>query len=108
MRVKNQKQKSIKAEFLKSLKWKRWRYIILDFYGNKDMLTLKPLRKLWNCHHLDMREEHYTILKEERFRPLNTNSHDCIHFLYPYYKKDPFIIDRLRQILDLMVEFNED
>ena len=55
-----------------------------------------------------MREDHYQILKEERFRTLNSDSHDCIHFLYRYYKKDPFIIDRLRKILDLMVKYNED
>ena len=108
MRVKNQKQKSIKAEFLKSLKWKRWRYILVDYYNNKDCITNKPLGPRFNVHHLDMREEHYTILKEERFRPLNSDTHDCVHFLYRYYKKDPFIIDRLRTILDLMVKYNED
>jgi hypothetical protein len=86
----------------------RWRYILVDYYNNKDCITNKPLRPRFNCHHLDMREEHYTILKEERFRPLNSDTHDCVHFLYRYYKKDPFIIDRLRTILDLMVKYNED
>ena len=108
MRVKNQKQKSIKAEFLKSHKWKRWRYTMLDYYNNKDCITNKPLRAKWNLHHLDLREENYTVVKEERFRPLNSDTHDCVHFLYRYYKKDPFIIDRLRTILDLMVKYNED
>ena len=101
-------KKSSKFDFLKSLTWKRWRYYLVDYYENRDQLTLKPLRKGFNIHHLDLREEHYTILKEERFRPLNSDSHDCIHFLYRYYKKDPFIIDRLRKILDLMVKYNED
>ena len=50
MRVKKQKQKSIKAEFLKSLKWKRWRYTMLDYYNNKDCITNKPLRNRWNLH----------------------------------------------------------
>ena len=108
MRVKNQKQKSRKAEFLRSLKWKRWRYTMLDYYNNKDCITNKPLRAKWNLHHLDLREENYQVLKEERFRPLNSDTHDCVHFLYRYYKKDPFIIDRLRTILDLMVKYNED
>ena len=33
---------------------------------------------------------------------------DITDFLLPHYKKDPFIIDRLRTILDLMVKYNED
>lgn len=102
------KTKSNKFEFLKSLTWKRWRYTLVDYYDNLDQLTMKPLRKGFNIHHLDLREEHYQVLVEERFRPLNSDSHDCIHFLYRYYKKDPFIIDRLRKILDLMVKYNED
>ena len=81
---------------------------MLDYYNNKDCITNKPLRNRWNLHHLDLREENYTVLKEERFRPLNSDTHDCVHFLYRYYKKDPFIIDRLRIILDLMVKMNED
>jgi len=81
---------------------------MLDYYNNKDCITNKPLHAKWNLHHLDLREENYTVLKEERFRPLNSDTHDCVHFLYKYYKKDPFILDRLRTILDLMVKFNED
>ena len=108
MRDKKRQLKSVKAEFLRSLVWKRWRYHLVDHYNNQDQLTLKPLRKGFNIHHLDMREENYQVLKEERFRPLNSDSHDCVHFLYRYYKKDPFIIDRLRKILDLMVKYNED
>lgn len=98
----------IKNEFRKTLKWKRFRYELVDFYDNLDSLTNKPLHKGFNIHHLDLRTENYTKLTPERFRPLNTASHDCIHFLYNYYKKDPFIIDRLRTILDLMVKYNED
>ena len=108
MREKKRQLKSAKAEFLRSLKWKRWRYTMLDYYNNKDCITNKPLRAKWNLHHLDLREENYQVLKEERFRPLNSDTHDCVHFLYRYYKKDPFIIDRLRVLLDLMVKYNED
>jgi hypothetical protein len=108
MRDKKYKPRIIKKDFLQSLAWKRWRYTLVDYYENKDCITNKPLRKGFNVHHLDCRSEHYTILKEERFRPLNKDTHDCVHFLYRYYKKDPFIIDRLREVLDLMVKYNED
>lgn len=102
------KQNKVKQDFLRSLTWKRWRYTLVDYYSNMDALTNKPLRPRFNVHHLDMREEHYTVLKEERFRCLNSESHDTIHFLYRYYKKDPFILERLKNILDLMVKYNED
>ena len=98
----------IKAEFRKSLKWKRWRYEMVDYYGNKDALTNKPLHKGFNVHHLSMKVEEYTILSPERFRTLNSESHDCIHFLFRYYVKDPFIIDRLKLILEEMVKYNAD
>jgi hypothetical protein len=98
----------IKSEFRKSLKWKRWRYAMIDYYGNKDALTLKPLHKFSNTHHMDMRAENYTKLSPERFRMLNSKSHELIHFFYPYFVKDPFIIDRLKAILEEMVKMNND
>lgn len=97
----------IKAELIKSLKWKRFRYEMLDYCGNKDAITLKPLRKGWNLHHLCMKEEEYHILSPERFRCLNKGSHEAIHFLFTYYKKDPSILERIKTILDEMVKYNE-
>ena len=51
MRDKKRRLKNVKAEFLRSLVWKRWRYTLVDYYENKDQLTLKPLRKGFNVHH---------------------------------------------------------
>ena len=96
-----------KDTFRKSLRWKRWRYEMIDYYNNLDSLTLKPLHKGFNVHHLSMKAEEYEILTPERFRPLNHKSHETIHFLYYYYSKDPFILDRLKVILDEMVKLNE-
>lgn len=98
----------IKKDFINTLEWRRWRYTMVDWYENKDVITQKKLRKGFNVHHLDMREENYTILRPERFRPLNKDSHECVHFIFRYYEKDPEIIDRLKAVLDKMVEYNHD
>lgn len=47
------------------------------------------------------------LTQRENFIPLNSKSHDCIHFLFDYYRKDPAILDRLKNILDRMVELNQ-
>ena len=88
--------------------WKLFKLRKKKECGGIDKITLHKLSKQFELHHEDLREENYTVLKEERFRPLNSDTHDCVHFLYCYYKKDPFILDRLRTILDLMVKYNED
>ena len=71
-----------------------------------DFLTGKPLHGKWELHHLDLDPNNYQVLEEENFIPLNSRSHSTIHFLYSYYLKDPFVLDRLKVILDKMKEIN--
>ena len=73
-----------------------------------DALTNAKLRKGSLSHHLDLNPDHYEILDKELFETLNIKSHDVVHFLYNYYKKDPAIIDRLKDILHKMVLINGD
>ena len=40
------------------------------------------------------------------FENLNSDIHSVVHKLYIYYKKDPLIIDRLRELLERMKEIN--
>lgn len=100
------KESREKSEFRKSLKWKRFRYEMLDYYENKDALTNKKLLKGWNLHHLCMKSEEYEKLSADRFRCLNKQSHEAIHFLYRYYDTDPTVIDRLKEILEEMKRLN--
>lgn len=100
-----------RARFRATKAWKDWRKRIKELWNGKDALTGKPLRRGWNLHHLDMNhdEECYTDLSNEsRFLPLNRESHDTVHFLYTYYRKDPDILDRLEDILQMMKNINED
>lgn len=95
-----------KSEFRTTKIWKTFRNQLKQ-ERNKDELTLKPLRKGWNLHHLDMSEDNYTNLDKNNFRCLNKQSHDTVHFLFRYYQKDPDIISRLKTILDEMSELNK-
>lgn len=53
--------------------------------------------------------ENYGDLEDHsKFRPLNKSTHELIHTLYKYYRKDPKVLDRLKELMDLMVQFNED
>ena len=103
---------SVKNQYMKkrvrqSKEWKQLRIDIQEEYDNTDPVTLKPLRKGFNVHHLDESVEHYGNLDDHsKFRPLNKATHELIHTLYTYYRKDPKVLDRLKELLDLMVRYN--
>lgn len=94
-----------KKEFRKSKEWKNFSKT-LKAERKVDALTNAKLRKGSLCHHLDLNPDHYTDLDASNFETLNMKSHDVIHFLYNYYKKDPAVIDRLKDILHKMVLLN--
>ena len=72
-----------------------------------DALTHAKLRKGSLSHHMDLNPDNYEILDPDKFEALNMKSHDVVHFMYNYYKKDRSIVERLKNILDKMVELNE-
>ena len=90
--------------------WKDFRTKMKKLFKGKDYLTGSPLTKLHNLHHLDQRKdlEHYTNLDESRFIPLNQQSHDTVHFLYRAWLRDPDVLKRLEEILNLMKEYSND
>jgi hypothetical protein len=97
-----------KNEFRKSRPWREFRHEMEGLSLGIDALTCKPLHNGWNLHHKDLRHEHYKDLSPENFCCLNSKSHEAIHFLYPYYKKDKFILERLKKILDEMEALEND
>lgn len=96
-----------KLKFRQTKEWKEFRIKIAEKQDKKDIITGKPLRKCYNCHHLDMSAENYDKLIEENFVALNKQTHEALHFLFRYYQKDPTILDRLKTILDRMNELNK-
>lgn len=93
-----------KKKFRQTKEWKCFREKMKD--RKVDALTLSKLRKGWSLHHLDLDAMNYGNLDEDHFVCLNNKSHDAVHFLYNYYKKDRKVLDRLKSILDKMIEIN--
>ena len=96
-----------KKEFRKSKVWKDFTKE-LKAERKVDALTHAKLRKGSLSHHLDLKPDNYEKLVKDNFECLNMKSHDVVHFMYNYYKKDPTIIDRLKNILHKMVLLNGD
>lgn len=96
----------MKREFRKSKKWREFSKS-LKAEKKVDALTLQSLRKGSLTHHMDLNPEHYTVLNKDHFECFNMKSHDFVHFLYNYYKKDRSVLERLKKILDRMVELNK-
>lgn len=96
-----------KKKFRRSKPWSNFRQKMRRRYNKQDALTLKPLLRDWNLHHLDMNDRNYTDLsKEDKFLPLNKDAHKFVHWLFRLYRHDPGIIKRLEAIMQLMLIYN--
>lgn len=97
---------SDKAHFRESKKWKDFRKALIE-RDKVDYITKSKLNARANCHHVDMSSDNYEDLSHpENFVMLNKRTHVMIHMLFTYYKKDPAILDRIKYLLDRMVELN--
>ena len=94
-----------KTKFRQSKIWKDFRKKMMQIQ-KIDQLTHKKLLKGFALHHLDMSAENYKDLNPNKFRCLNKQSHECVHFLFRYYVKDRDVLKRLKKILDEMLEYN--
>lgn len=90
-----------KSKFRQTAKWKNFR-TRLKKEREVDEITLRPLLKGFQVHHLDMSEENYEKLEPERFSTLNRQTHQVVHWLFRYYEKDPGILFRLENIMEKM------
>jgi len=95
---------SEKSKFRETTVWKEFRK---KFVGKQDPITLKKLPKRFNLHHMNLCPLDYTELKMDSFVPLNGTTHDLVHYLYGYYRKDKNVLKRLKTVLDKMVEIND-
>ena len=101
------KAKDVKTKFRTTKLWKEFRQKMRDKQNGLDYITGKKLNKFWNLHHLDMSIENYEKLEEDNFICLNKQMHETIHILFRYYKNDKDILNRIKQVLDKMIELNE-
>lgn len=96
-----------KRRVRQSKRWKELKHIKNIEQKGKDPITLGKLSTKSNCHHLDLRLENYSNLEPDNFVLLNQKTHECVHFLYTYYRKDKNVIDRLVEILEKMFLINK-
>lgn len=98
----NYKQRS---EFRKSDKWHKWK-AKCRLHTSRDFITKEPLCRNWNLHHLDLNIQRYDNIDDmKRFMPLNPKTHEIIHEIFKWYKKDHRVLDRIKKTLDLMEEY---
>jgi len=98
-----------KTDFRMSPAWKTFRIACKKAHSYIDFVTKQVLGRHWHLHHLDMRNEHYTNITDvERFVPLNSETHDFMHWLYRLWLKDPAILERIRILLERMKACNND
>lgn len=96
-----------KQKFRRSTRWSNFRQKMRRRYNKQDALTHKSLLRDWNLHHLDMNDKHYMDLsKEDKFLPLNKDTHKFVHWFFRFYRHDPGIIQRLEAIMKLMIMYN--
>lgn len=95
-----------KKKFRKGTKWRDFRKIMKSVHNEKDFITQKKLRRDWNLHHLDMRDQNYQDLSDtSKFIPLNKDIHELVHLLFKYYRHDKRVLDRLRVVMESMYKY---
>lgn len=96
----NNSQKK-KRNFRASKKWKTFRHSISVKQKGIDPITLSKLYKGCNLHHRNLSEEEYeNIDNEDDFVMLNHQTHEMLHWLYRYWKKDSSILNRIEDELN--------
>ena len=76
------------------------------YYG-MDLISCEPLERSWNLHHINMSHKKYDDLSDEgMFIPLNKDMHQCVHYMYNFYKKDKSVADRFVHLLEQMYNVN--
>lgn len=97
-----------RAEFRRSAVWKKWK-AKCRLHTSKDFITKEPLQKDWNLHHLDLNVNRYDQITDlNRFMPLNKKTHETIHEVFKWYKKDHKVLERIKKTLDLMEEYTNE
>lgn len=97
-----------RSQFRKTDAWHKWK-AKCRLHCTRDFITKETLQSDWNLHHLDLDVSRYdNITDMKRFMPLNKKTHETVHTLYKWYKKDHKVLDRIKQVLDMMEEYTND
>lgn len=96
----NEAQKK-KRNFRQSKKWKDFRHQKNVEQKGIDPITKKKLCKGANLHHRNLNADEYeNIENTDDFVMMNHQTHECLHWIYRYYKNDKDILNRIREELE--------
>lgn len=94
--------------FRKTDAWHKWK-AKCRLHTSRDFITKEPLCRNWNLHHLDLNVQRYDHITDmKRFMPLNPKTHEVIHEIFKWYRKDHKVLDRIKKTLDLMEEYTSE
>ena len=94
-----EKQK-MKQSLRRSKKWKELRHQKNVEQKGLDPITQKKLSKTANLHHKNLKDEDYCKLDNpDDFVLLNTKTHEAIHWIFTYWKKDKNVLSRIENLL---------
>ena len=97
-----------RAAFRKTDAWHKFKHKC-RLHTSRDFITKQPLERDWNLHHLDLNIQRYDHISDmKRFMPLNKKTHEVIHELYKWYKKDHKVLERIKKTLDLMETYTNE
>lgn len=91
-----------------SAEWAELRSQIRDDQKT-DPISMRPLTRTFNLHHLSQDERFYDDLSRDRFVGLNDYSHRCVHYLYDIVVRegDYNVFERLQLIIQRMLDITE-
>lgn len=74
-----------------------------------DPISMRPLSRSFNLHHLSQDERYYDDLSRDRFVGLNEYSHRCVHYLHDIVVRegDYNVFERLQLIIQQMIDITE-
>ena len=93
-----------------SAEWAELRDQVYEMQNGIDPITLTPLVRGWNLHHMDQREENYDNLDPERFLAVSHTHHEFLHWAYNIYKRTKSLdfLDALKEEILTMYEYSND
>lgn len=98
----------LKRKVRNTTEWSQLRQLVRE-EQKTDPVSLRPLTRTFNLHHLSQDERFYDDLERSRFLGLNDYSHRTIHFIYDIVKRegDFQVLDRIKEIIEQMQEITE-
>lgn len=98
----------MKRKVRNTAEWSQLRQLVRE-EQKTDPVSLRPLTRTFNLHHLSQDERFYDDLERSRFMGLNDYSHRTIHYIYDIVKRegDFQVLDRIKDIIEEMQQITE-